>query len=188
MAEEEKTKLEFSEPPVVKKRTGFEIFKDHLKAIGNYLWEDILEPALKDTASNMAKSAVDMALYGETRNDNRRDTGRTNYNRLSTSYYRSDSRRDRRDDYERDRDRYRTDRDMDNIIFSNRGDAEKLLDYLNDQINQYGQVYMADLYTELGVDSGFTDYNRGWETLRDAYIERARGGYRVVLPRPVILR
>lgn len=187
--DDKKEKLELSEKPVIKKRTNSERFRDHFRAIGDYLWGDIVEPAIKDTVARGAKSAVDMALYGESRDDyRRRDDDRRDYSRISsfvTSYSRASSLDERRD-----RDRYRRDRDRDleDIVFRNRADAEKLLDYMDDEIAQYGQVYVGDIYTAMDVDSGFTDYTRGWESIRGARIDRERGGFRVVLPTPKVLK
>ena len=175
------------------KKVAETFLEDDTKNVGSYLLHDILIPAAKALISDMVGGGVEMLLFGERRNRNtniRRDGGRsyTSYG----SMYRSDDRdRDRRGSRDRDRrDISRTSRarhDFDDIIFGARGEAEDVLSHLLDLTIDYNQATVADLYDLAGITSDFTDNKYGWTDLRDARVDRVRGGYMINLPKPVVL-
>lgn len=173
------------------KKVAETFLEDDTKNVGSYLLHDILIPAAKALISDMVGGGVEMLLFGERRSRNtniRRDGGRsyTSYGSL----YRSDDRdRDRRDPRDR-RDISRTSRarhDFDDIIFGARGEAEDVLSHLVDLTVDYNQATVADLYDLAGITSDFTDNKYGWTNLRDARVDRVRGGYLINLPKPVAL-
>jgi hypothetical protein len=55
-------------------------------------------------------------------------------------------------------------------------------------IEKYETVSVADLYELLGVTSSYTDEKWGWVDLREATIRRVRDGYLLDLPKPESLR
>ncbi len=55
-------------------------------------------------------------------------------------------------------------------------------------IEKYETVSVADLYELLGVEASYTDEKWGWVDLRDAGIRRVRDGYLLDLPKPESLR
>lgn len=73
------------------------------------------------------------------------------------------------------------------IIFGNRGEAENVLTDLINLIEDYGYATINDVYTASDLEKprtmtyGFYS-NYGWTTLRDAYIERTKHGFRIVFP------
>lgn len=68
------------------------------------------------------------------------------------------------------------------------GDANAVLDSLNDIIVRYGAASVSDLYDLVGKTGNYQDCKYGWFDLRTAKIERTREGtYLVVCPRPVPL-
>lgn len=107
--------------------------------VKSYIIMEVLVPAVKKAISDIVTNGIDMILYGE--------TGRTKKNSTASKvsygkFYDRDS--DRRRDYRSagTRGGY----DYDDIIFETRGDAESVLDAMNDIISQYGVVSVGDLF------------------------------------------
>lgn len=146
-------------------------------SIKDYVIHDVLIPAGKKLVSD----TVDTVLYGEP--GRRKDTKRSSGSFVS---YRSYSDRDKRDRDDR-RSSYRDRRgyDYDDIILETRGEAEDVLTCLEEALDRYDVVSVADLYDLVGMSrvSVHTDNKYGWTSLRNADIIRTRDGYQLKLPR-----
>lgn len=154
------------------KRMKEAIFGEDVEHVGSYVFYDILIPAFKKLLSDMAKGAVDMALYG---NDRRgRDTGRTHVSMSSVYDGRAESR------YERNRTRSRN--RLSDILFDSKADAEYVLDQLINLTDEYGMASLQDLYYLVGFDSARTDANWGWTNLRGSAVVAVADGYILDLP------
>jgi hypothetical protein len=143
------------------------------------IFTDIVVPTAKKLVYEAFTTAVEMFLYGESRG---RKSG-TNASRVSyRSYYNEDRR-------ERPTNRTRSSFDYDDIIFDNRGDAEAVLSAMEDNIEEYGMVSIADLYEFADVSTNNYMLGKyGWTNLRSADVVRVRdGGYMIKLPRAVQL-
>lgn len=68
-------------------------------------------------------------------------------------------------------------------IFETRRDAEEILNYMEDLIDEYGFVTVADLYDLVGVSGNYTDNKYGWTDISNAEIVRVRDGYMIKLPK-----
>ncbi len=165
-----------------KKRSEAKKFADvfiqeDVSNVKSYILMDVLVPAVKKALSDIVKDGVDMILYGETnRNRKNGNTSRVNYR----GYYDREERRDRPSSRGRDY------LDYDEIIFDARGDAEAVLDAMNDIIDQYGIVSVADLYDLANLDHPpYTMNKYGWTNIAGAKAMRVRDGYALKLPRAV---
>lgn len=70
------------------------------------------------------------------------------------------------------------------FIFESRGEAEEVLSRMNELIDTYGLVSVADAYDLCGTTSVYTDNKRGWTNLDGAEVIRIRGGYyKLCLPK-----
>ena len=159
----------------VKKFTDVFIAED-ITSVKEYIVNDVLIPAAKKAISDIITNGIDMILYGEARGkDRRRDGGsRVSY----TKYYE----RDRDRDYDRRRER-KSVYDYDDIILDSRREAEDVLNRMDDLIDSYGMVSVADLYDLVGVNGHYTDNKYGWTNLRNAEVRRTRDGYLIKLPK-----
>lgn len=155
------------------KRMKEAIFGDDVEHVGSYVFYDILIPAFKKLLSDMAKGAVDMALYGDSR-VRARDSGRTHVSMSSVYEGRSEGRS------ERNRSRGRN--KLNDILFDSRADAEYVLEQLVDLVDEYGNASLQDLYSLVGFDSAHTDANWGWTNLRGSAVVAVSDGYILDLP------
>ena len=162
----------------VKKFADVFIAED-ITSVKDYIVNDVLIPAAKKAISDIVTNGIDMILYGEARGKDRRSSSggsRVSY----TKYYDRDRDRDR--DYDRNRTR-RSVYDYDDIILDTRGEAEDVLNRMDDLIDAYGVVSVADLYDLVGVQGNYTDNKYGWTNLRNAEVRRTRDGYLIKLPK-----
>lgn len=184
-ATEEKPKVQkvVNGPVAVKKKTGVQKFADtffnnDVPKIKNYIVSDVLIPSLKKAISDIVRNGIDMVLYGEAgrSKDNKTPGSRVSYR----SYYDNPV-------GSRDSERNKSSRsvfDYDDIEFTSRGDAEITLAQMEDIIERYGFVKVADYYDLAGVsiDNHCTN-NYGWTDLRTASISRVRDRYVINLPK-----
>ena len=147
---------------------------EDVHSVKDYIIQEVLLPAAKKAISEMVSSGIDMLLYGEAKSKNRsRYESRVSY----TNYY------VREPDYDRGtRTRSRGD-DYDDIILDTRREAEEVLDRMQDLIDNYGMVSVADLYDLVGINGSYTDNKYGWTHLRSADVQRVRDGYLLKLPK-----
>lgn len=153
---------------------------EDIQNVKSYVIGEVLIPAAKKALSDIVTNGIDMILYGEAGVSKRRNSSssRVSYQ----SYYDREDRRDRRD-RERYSTRSRAGYNFDDIIFDSRGEAENVLCAMEDEIDNYGIVSVADLYELVGVSGNYTDNKYGWTDLRTASVARTRDGYMLKLPR-----
>ena len=147
-----------------------------LRTVSEYVVKDILIPSAKRTLGEMLNNGIDMMLYGEVK-PKRRSTSssRVSYD----SYYDRDDRTIRRDS---NIGRART--SSHDVLLETRVEAEEVLNTLDDLIDQYGVVSVADLYDLVGLTStNYTDNKYGWTDLRHAEVRRDRDGYLLRMPK-----
>lgn len=165
---------------ITKKKSGFQKFADEFisedaKNVKSYVLGEVLIPAIKKAISDIVTDGIDMILYGESRRGGRRSTA----DKVS---YRSYS------DYSRPREVRSTTASRysyDEIILDSRGEAEDVLARLDELIDSYGLVRVADLYDLVGITGDYTDNKYGWTSLRTAEVIRVREGYAIKMPRAI---
>lgn len=144
--------------------------------IKSYIFMDVIIPAVKKIVLDI----VETSLYGS--------TGRTRKNSGSSkiSYQRYyDRQSDVRD---RSSGRSRTGYSYDDIIFDSYAEADDVLTRMDELIDTYGIVRVADLYDMAGVTGSYTDNNYGWTNIRNASIVRIHGGgHMIKLPKAMPL-
>lgn len=143
--------------------------------IGSYILNDVLIPSVKKAVVDIVTDGIAMLL----------GTDKKKSRSGSSSYVSYRSYSDDRDD------RYRSSRtrsySFDDIIFESRGEAEEVLDRMDELIDTYRAVSVADMYDLAGLSCDYTDNKYGWTSLRSADIVRVSGGYMIKLPRATAL-
>lgn len=154
-------------------------FGEDAQSVGNFVLHDIIIPAAKNVANDAITGAVEMMLYGDTKRS--RGKGRDDRDTVVsyTSYYGRTGR-------ERSRD-IRPKFDFGNIQVDSRIEAVNILDGLQEQIDQYEEATVGDLYELIGEEPDYTDEKYGWKTLKRAEILTVRNGFIVSLPNPIVL-
>lgn len=165
---------------VKKKENGMRKLTDNFISedvtnVKDYIIFDVVVPALKKVVYDLIVGTLDMSLYGGRRNSNRPKADRVSYrdyNDISRSGNRSG-----------DRTRTASGYSYDDIVVETRGEAETVLSRMDEIMEEYSIVRVADLYDLVGVTGDYTDNNYGWTNIRNAKIVRVRDGYKIDMPR-----
>lgn len=169
-----------------RKKDGVQKFADVFIAedannVKSYIMMEVIVPAVKKAISDIVTTGIDMILYGEAgRSRKNNSTSKVSYR----NYYDRDSERVRAGSANTRRGGL----DYDDILFDTRGDAEAVLDAMNDIISQYGTVSVSDFYDLARVpNDNFTMNRYGWTNIGGATAVRVRDGYILKLPRAIPL-
>lgn len=179
---EERKKLEPITTNVsIKKQSEFKKFKNNFfaedaKTVKGQVFTSVIIPGLQRLFKDMVNTAVDVLLYGGRVKDPR--DSRAGYVSYSSSY--------------RDRQGYnrvpeaaynKTVFAVGDVVLLDRGEAEEVLSSLQDQIQNYGMVSVADFYDVIGRGAPHTANKYGWRDLRDVEVVRNREGYSIDFPK-----
>lgn len=169
---------------ITKKKSGFQKFADEFisedaRNLKSYVIGDVLIPAIKKAVSDIITDGIDIILYGGTsKGPNRRTTAdKVSYR----AYYDGDRRDSRQSSQYQSRNSY----SYDDIILNSRGEAEDVLSRMDELMDTYGLVRVADLYDLVGISGNYTDNKYGWTNIRNAEIVRVRDGYMIKMPRAI---
>lgn len=171
---------------ITKKKSDIRKFADifiseDVKNVKNYVFMEVLVPAIKKAVSDIVRDGIDMILYG---------SGHTKRSSGSASYVSYDKRYSNTHSESRayDTNRTRTGYSYDDIVIESRGEAEEVVNRMDELIETYGMVSVADLYDLVGKSCQYTDNNYGWTNIRNAEIVRVRNGYWIKLPKALPIK
>lgn len=178
-----------SRPKTLGKRLRDAVIGGDSRSAFQYVIREVIIPQAKDMLAEATTQAIERFIFGESRTGHRRPSGRTvgttytNYNRYSERGNRPIGRSIRE---ERPTISLRSN-DLDDLIFESRADAQAVLEQMYDFLEEYQLVSVADLMTMIDKSSTHTDQKWGWESLQGSEIRTTRGGYLLILPKPVSL-
>lgn len=154
------------------------IFSENIDSLKEKLVYDVILPMARDFIAGGLKNAIDMAFYGKAGR-----IGYTDYSRAGSTQRVSYSSRSHASILENDRDG-EIERD---ISFRTRDEAYRVFDTMQELLELYGEVKVADLCDLAGVESSFTDNRYGWKSLRTAAVIKRGNGWVIDLPRVRVL-
>ena len=157
----------------IRKFTDVFVSED-ISNVKNYIFMDVLVPAIKKAISDIVTSGTNMILYGGTGGGSRS----SRVDRISYTDYSKRSSACPVDNY-----RSRSGYSYDDIILESRGEAEEVLTRMDELVEQYGVVSVDDLYDLVGRSCEYTDNKYGWTNIRNAEPIRVRDGYMLKLPK-----
>lgn len=161
-------------------------FVRDLPEIAEHLVVDVAIPAAKNAITDMVTQGIQQLLYGEVDPRRRPTSGYTSYS--------SSSRNNRGNTYYRPREIDRREHrqpkptNVEDLVFDTRGDAVDVIEYVAEQIEEYGQVSVADLMSSVGIQPRYTDERWGWTTTDAFEIRQIREGWLVSADRPEPLK
>lgn len=164
----------------IRKFTDVFISED-IDTVKSYIVMDVLVPAVKKAVSDIVTNGIDMILYGESGGN----TKRTASSKVSyRSYYDKVNRPNTHPLPARTRNGY----EYEDIVLDNRGEAEEVIRCMDELMETYGVVSVADLYDLVGISGPYTNNNYGWTDIRNASVVRVRDGYMIKMPRTMPLK
>lgn len=158
----------------IRKFTDIFIAED-VSNVKSYIFMDVLVPAVKKAVSDIVRDGIDMILYGES--GKRKSSSGSSY--VSYGKY-----SDRRDDHRSVNDsRVKTRFDYEDLVFESRGEAEAVREQMDEMIDRYGIVTIADMYDMADMSAPYTSNKYGWTNIRTAEPIRIKEGYILKLPK-----
>lgn len=149
--------------------------------VKNYIFMDVIVPAVKKAIYDVVTNGIDMFLYGGSGKGRPSSSGnkvnyRTYYDQKNGNSvnYRGSENTSSRSGFE-----------YDDIVFNNRGEAEAAKQQMQDIIGRYGIVTVGDLYEMVNENAPYTAQKYGWMDVSGAETVRVRDGYKLKLPRAV---
>lgn len=152
--------------------------------VKNYIFMDVLVPAIKKAVYDIVTNGIDMFLYG---GSGRGKSGSNSPKVSYRNYY--DQKNNSSSNHHRGSENAKSNNgfDYEDIVFSNRGDAELVKQQMRDVIARYGVVTIADMYemADPNLTAPYTSHKYGWMDVSSAEAMRVRDGYILKLPRAV---
>lgn len=149
--------------------------------VKNYVLFDVIVPSIKKALYDLVVGALDMTLFGGRGGGNSK---RSISDKVSYRDYNSISKRDER---LYGNTRTTSGYSYDDIVLETRGEAESVLSRMDEIIEEYDSVRVADLYDLVGITGDYTDNKYGWTNIRNARVVRTRDGYKIEMPRALPL-
>lgn len=182
---EKKVEKVISGSAKVRKKSGAKklanvLISEDVGDVKSYILIDVLLPAVKKAIWDVITNGTDMLLWGGSGHGGKKAPG----SKISYGNF-FDRGNDRRRDYSSSG--KKTGYNYDDVILDSRGEAEGILTSMDDLIEIYGTVSVADLYDLAGVSANHTDNKYGWTDIRNASVIRTRDGYMIKLPRAIVL-
>lgn len=145
--------------------------------VKNYIFMDVIVPAVKKAIYDVVTNGIDMFLYGssgkgKSSSSSSKVSYRNYYDQKNSSSYRGSE-----SNYSRNA------LDYNDIVFDNRGEAEAALQQMKDIIGRYGLVTVIDLYEMADQTAPYTAQKYGWSDVSGSEVQRTRDGYKLKLPR-----
>lgn len=156
------------------------ITKD-IQNVKSYIFVDVLVPAIKKAIDDIVSNGIHMLLYnGDKRGSSAAGRSTVSYG----GFFKSATDRNPRPRAMTSPGGF----NFEEIIFSNRGDAEAVLSAMDDIIDQYDSVSVLDLYDLADVSTtNYAAQRYGWTDIHTAKVARVEDGYVIRLPRAIPL-
>lgn len=158
--------------------------EDFLKNDGRDIIMHILEkkiiPSIKNLVYDVFTGGISMLLYKDDKG-NGSTSFFNNQNRINYgSFFYSNKQSTTNHNITRSNATINT---VDDIVISNKTDAELVLSQLVELIDMYGFAAVSDYYELLGFVGAHTDEKYGWNDLSTASVKRVQNGWTISLPR-----
>lgn len=149
---------------------------EDVEKVKSHIIFDVLIPSAKKAVYDMVTNGIEMILYGES------GAGTHSSGTSSKISYRQfyDDRSERRTESPR---RLNSVMDYEDIVVDHRGEAESILERLDELVSMYGMASVADMYDLVGITAPYTANKYGWTDIRNAKVVRIQDGYAIKMPR-----
>lgn len=181
---EEKRVQKVVKTPVKTKKNEVRKFADifiseDISNVKNYIFMDVLVPAIKKAIYDIVTNGIDMFLYGGTGKGKSSTSGsKVSYR----SYY--DQKNNSNNGYRNSESiKSHNGFEYDEIVFNNRGEAEAAKQEMMAAIGRYGVVTVSDLYDMVDLPAPYTSQKYGWMDVSNTEAVRVRDGYILKLPK-----
>lgn len=168
---------------------------DDARTVGNFVLMDVILPSLRDLLYEIVMQSLGRSLYGNVgrkavqrfaNGPGQINPGFISYNLMGQQQHSpAPGLRAMQPDGPNRPLGIVAGREFEEVVFSERGDADAVLTQLATVLNDYRVVTLSEYKELIGVPFVHTDLKWGWFSLQGAGVKPIPGGYVLVLPRPV---
>lgn len=165
---------------------------DDMKNILSDVFHERVVPIIKNGLFDIGNYFLGRSLFGQGASNKKRDypsSGRTtDYSTKRNTTTTTFGDRDRITDRSDSKDDVIRNMSYNDVCFDTRGEAEEILDDLNDLIDTNGFATVFDFFDDAHMSCDYTLDNYGWTDLRRAEVVYGRNGYKIKFPRATSLK
>ena len=182
--EREKLEKVISGAVKTKKKSGLNKLTDifisqDASNVKEYIVSDVIIPEVTGFLRHLIDYVADGLLGSGSGRNRRSSSGGTRYDVVSYNKIAGGGSR-----YASDRPKADTRFSYDELLFETRGDADTVLSQMEDMIDRYGVVSVADMYDAAQLTAPYTANRYGWTSVRNAQVTRVSDGYIIKMSRP----
>ena len=159
-----------------------EIFKGTMRDARSTIWKDQIKPGLIDMAADAFYTLIDYIFYQGSRRSRRSSGGaivRTNYSEVSTRNRSKTANERYYDTTDRTKPKWN-----EVVVEGSQKDAQLVWDILVERLEDNQEVSVGDLFSAVGWDTAYTDFDMGWKSLDGCQITKTRDGWWFDMTRP----
>ena len=159
---------------VPKKRNKFKeaFISEDIVDVKDYIFMDVFIPALKKLIEDILTNGIRALFYGSSAKTKSSIAFMTPYDKMSS--------KGNVKPYSKPNNMYDLTND---IVFSEKQDAQHVLEMMLEICDRYDKVSVADLYQLVRRPTTTNDFRWGWTDLRSARVVYGRSGYMLDLPK-----
>lgn len=161
-----------------------------IKSVASMVGHEVVAPAIKSIVADSVTSGINALIYGpegRNRKGSRYGGSYSRYGNNQRTNYSQASRYAPTDDAPEDVVVRRQGFTTSDYLIGSRDEANLVLENLEDSLNDFNQVSVADFKESIGQITEFTDNNFGWRDTTDFRIQAYRGKFVIISPRPTKL-
>lgn len=155
-------------------KIGKALFQEDIKSAGEHVVQDVILPSIKKLIVDSVKNSIDFLIYGGKTGQNNTGARTISYQ----NYYTSRTNPTPQPSYSKP-----AIYSVNDVIFTDRGEAEATLLRLKEEVDRYGMASVGDFYDLICQPSKYTDQKYGWRDLTAAQVVRNRDGFSIQFPK-----
>ena len=165
------------------------IIANDAKTVGHYTLFDVFIPSVKRIIYDLTTKALGMSLFGNGGGPANQNQGYVSYARpySQISYANNNVLRPVNPSQQQQRVQQPAINDYAHFVYATRGDAEYVLEQMQNILDDYSVVRVSELYDLAGKTAPITSENYGWTSLAQAHVDVCSEGFCIKLPaaRPI---
>ncbi len=150
-------------------------FAEDMGSVKSYIFTDVIIPAAQNLIEDIVTNGIRYLVRGTAAPSRDRGSGRSSY----IQYGKCSENSSRRTADPTQKQRF----DFNSVIFEVRGDAELVLQKMDELMEDYDYVRVSDFYDLSEISAPPQAYRYGWTDIRSAEVVRDRDGFRIKLPK-----
>lgn len=159
------------------KKLKKQFFTEDAGSVKGHIFTTVVIPGIQRLMSDVVKNGIDWLIYGVRGGTGDRPRG--GISNISYSNYYDRNKYNNTQPQRRVNNAY----SVNDISFQERGEAEEVLLRMEESVERYGSVSVADFYDMISQTHSHVDLKWGWKNLDNVSVARVGSGYSIRFPK-----